>query len=149
MKTDEELSLSHHVIPFLDDLKTDKELTVHVKSQDLKRLFCSFKILDMEPEMKWPLPLYMEQVMKWPLSLYSLRFPVFNDNLQPSFARRLLSALQCNDIVYNINKLSKIVFVLQKKLSNQADFLTSESIPVFEVEVVCTQGTLKVNEKVC
>lgn len=116
-------------------METDKEWTIHVKSRDLIRLFWSFKIFDIEPEMKF----------------CSLLFPVLNDNdnLQPSFARRLLSALQCNDIVYKINNLSKIVFVLQNKLSNQADFWTSESIPVFEVEVVCAQGTLKVNEKVC
>lgn len=131
------LSVSHHAIPFSDDLETDKELTIHVKSQDLKRLFLTFNILDMDLEFNWS------------LILNSSIFPYFNDNLEPSFARRLLSALQCKNIVYEINRLSERVFVLQKNVSNQADFWTSGSIPVFEVEVVFTQGTLKVNEKVC
>lgn len=118
-------------------METDKELTIHVKSQDLKRLFLTFNILDMDLEFNWS------------LILNSSIFPYFNDNLEPSFARRLLSALQCKNIVYEINRLSERVFVLQKNVSNQADFWTSGSIPVFEVEVVFTQGTLKVNEKVC
>lgn len=37
----------------------------------------------------------------------------------------------------------------KKKLLSKAGHAKSEPIHVFEVEVSCTQGTLKVNEKVC
>lgn len=118
-------------------METNEEWTLHVKSRDLKMLFESFRIFDMEPEKKRSLP------------SNSLLSSKSDDKIQPSFARRLLSAVQCNDIVNEINLLSKGAFVLQKNVSNQADYWTSGSVPVFEVEVVCTQGTLKVNEKVC
>lgn len=131
------ISVSHYVIPSSNDLETNEEWTLHVKSRDLKMLFESFRIFDMEPEKKRSLP------------SNSLLSSKSDDKIQPSFARRLLSAVQCNDIVNEINLLSKGAFVLQKNVSNQADYWTSGSVPVFEVEVVCTQGTLKVNEKVC
>lgn len=76
----------------------------------------------------------------------SLRlFTFLEDRVQPSFANCLLSATQYNDIVDEINQMLMRAVVV----SSQADFSTSESVHVFAVEVIRSQGALKVNEKVC
>lgn len=76
----------------------------------------------------------------------SLRlFTFLEDRVQPPFANCLLSATQYNDIVDEINQMLMRAVVL----SSQADFSTSESVHVIAVEVIRSQGALKVNEKVC
>lgn len=77
----------------------------------------------------------------------SLRTIDPEDQRQTPLAKCLLPAIQCNKIVDEINQLSKTEVVLQKKLLSKAGHAKSEPIHVFEVEVSCTQGTLKVNEK--
>lgn len=77
----------------------------------------------------------------------SLRTIDPEDQRQTPLAKCLLPAIQCNKIVDEINQLSKTEVVLQKKMLSKAGHAKSEPIHVFEVEVSCTQGTLKVNEK--
>lgn len=100
-------------------METGEEWSLQATSTDLKRLFASFRIFDPE------------------------------DQAQTSFAKCLLSAIQCNKIVDTIHLLSTEDVVLQTNLSGQAGNAKSEPIYVFEVEVCFTQGTLNVNEKVC
>lgn len=71
------------------------------------------------------------------------------DQTPSSFAKSLLSSIQCNRIVDTINLLSTQDVVLRTNISGEASHAKTEEIYVFEVEVCCTQGTLKVNEKVC
>lgn len=98
-------------------METGDVWSLHATSTDHKRLFESFR------------KFYTE------------------DQIQPSFAICLLSAIHCNKIVDEINLLSKREIVLQTNLSSQAGHAMSEPIYVWEVEVCCTQGTLKVHEK--
>lgn len=79
----------------------------------------------------------------------SLRIIDPEDQRQPSFAECLLFVIQCIKIVDEVNLLWRREVVLKTNLSSQADNANSEPIHVFEVEVSCTQGALKVNEKVC
>lgn len=79
----------------------------------------------------------------------SLRTIDHEDQRQTPLAKCLLPAIQCNKIVDEINQLSKREVVLQKQLLSKAGHAKSEPIHVSDVEVSCTQGTLKVNEKVC
>lgn len=103
-----------------------------------------FGVTDIEPEKEWKLPANTSPALRRVFeSLRLFTFP--QDHIQPSFAKRLLSATQCYDIVDKINQMSKRAVVL----SSQADFSTSGSVHVFEVEVIRSQCALKVNEKVC
>lgn len=103
-----------------------------------------FEKTDIEQEKEWKLPANTSQALRRVIeSLRLFTFP--QDHVQPSFAKRLLSATQCYDIVDEINQMSKKAVVL----SRQADFPTSGSVHVFEVEVIRSQCALKVNEKVC
>lgn len=54
-----------------------------------------------------------------------------------------------NKIVDEITLLSESEVVLPTRVSNQADHGYSESMQGLEVQVSCTEGTLKLNEKVC
>lgn len=67
---------------------------------------------------------------------------------KPSFAKGLLSVIECDNIVNDINLLSKREVVLQTTLPSQAGHATLLPVYVLEVEVCCTQGTLRVKEKV-
>lgn len=100
-------------------METGEDWLLQATSTDLKSLFKSFRIFDPE------------------------------DQTQPSFAKSLLYAIQCNKIVDTINLLSTQDVVLRTNISGGARHAKSEEIYGFEVEVCCTQGTLKVNEKVC
>lgn len=76
----------------------------------------------------------------------SLGIIVPEDERQPSFAKCLLSGIQYSAIVDEINLLAKREVVLPTNLSSQGVQKKSEPI---HVQVMCRQGTLKVNEKVC
>lgn len=69
------------------------------------------------------------------------------DQRHPLFAKCLLSVKQCNSIVDEINLLSKREVILPTHVSREANQGNSESIQVLEVEVSCSGGTLKLNEK--
>lgn len=99
-------------------METGEEWTLPVTSPDIRKLFDSFEI------------------------------NVPEDPTQASFARSLLSAVQCDTIVHNIKLLSKKA-VLLREISSGAGYVKSGSIHVFEVEVSCKKGKLVVNEKVC
>lgn len=81
--------------------------------------------------------------------LESFRLTDLGSRIDSFFAKNLLSNSPCHKIVDEINQLLTRKVVLQTHLSSQAGHANSQSIYVFEVEVCCTQGTLKVNEKVC
>lgn len=81
--------------------------------------------------------------------LNSFRINVSEDQRQPSFAKHLLSAIQCHEIENEIHSLSNREVVLHKNVLTKTDHAKPEPIHYFEVEVICTKGTLKVNEKVC
>lgn len=100
-------------------METGEDWLLQATSTDLKSLFKSFRIFDPK------------------------------DQTQPSFAKSLLYAIQCNKIVDTVNLLSTQDVVLRTNISGGARHAKSEEIYGFEVEVCCTQGTLKVNEKVC
>lgn len=100
-------------------METGEDWLLQATSTDLKSLLKSFRIFDPE------------------------------DQTQPTFAKSLLYAIQCNKIVDTINLLSTQDVVLLTNISGGASHAKSEEIYVFEVEVCCKQGTLKVNEKVC
>lgn len=76
----------------------------------------------------------------------SLGIIVPEDKRQPSFAKCLLTGKLCSAIVDEINLLSKREVVLPTNFSSQGDQKKSEPI---HVQVICRQGTLKVNGKVC
>lgn len=100
----------------------------------------------MEIEKEWTLPAITSPDLQNVIE--SFKVIVSEDKRQPSFAKCLLSAIQCNKIVDKINQLSKKAIV-RRNVPKQVDYTTTGSIYVFEVEVICTQGTLKVKEKVC
>lgn len=95
-------------------METGEEWSLHVTSADIKRLFESLGII------------------------------VPEDKGQPSFAKCLLTGIQCSAIVDEINLLAKREVVLPTNLSSQGGQRKSEPI---HVQVICRQGTLKVNEK--
>lgn len=101
----------------------------------------------MATEKEWTLPDITSPDLKGMIG--SFRVTVSEDKRQPSFAKCLLSAIQCNEIVEQLNQLSQKAIVLRRKGPSEVDYTTTGSVYVFEVEVICTQGTLKVNEKVC
>lgn len=68
------------------------------------------------------------------------------DQRHPPFAKCLLTVIQCSAIVDEINLLSKREVVLPTNFSSQGDQKKSEPI---HVQVICRQGTLKLNGKVC
>lgn len=98
------------------NMETGEEWSLHVTSADFKRLFESLGII------------------------------VPEDKRQPSFAKCLLTGIQCSAIVDEINPLSKREVVLPTNLSSQGGQKKSEPI---HVQVICRQGTLKVNGNVC
>lgn len=98
------------------DMETGEEWPLHATSADFKRLFESLGIV------------------------------VPEDRRQPSFAKCLLTGIQCSAIVNEINILAKREVVLPTNLSSQGGQRKSE--PIY-VQVICRQGTLKVNGKVC
>uniref|UniRef100_A0A8W8NPH5 Uncharacterized protein n=1 Tax=Magallana gigas TaxID=29159 RepID=A0A8W8NPH5_MAGGI len=95
-------------------METAEEWSLHATSADFKRLFESLGII------------------------------VPEDKRQPSFAKCLLTGIQCSAIVDEINPLSKREVVLPTNLSSQGGQKKSEPI---HVQVICRQGTLKVNGK--
>lgn len=95
---------------------------------------------------EWTLPVITSAELRRLIESFRIHVPE-NPN-HPSFTKRLLSAIRCEIIVARVNSLSKRAAVLQTNISSHPDFLTTGSIYVFEVEVVCTQDTLKVREKV-
>lgn len=80
--------------------------------------------------------------------LESFKINVPEDQRQPSFAKQLLTALQCHTIEQEIHSLSNKKVVLDKNIFAKTDHAKPEPILYFEVEVICTKGTLNVNEKV-
>lgn len=100
----------------------------------------------METEQEWTLPAIISPDLK--NIVESFKVTVSEDKRQPSFANCLLSGIQCNKIVQKINQLSKKATVV-RTAPKQMDYATTGSIYVFEVEVICTQGTFIVEEKVC
>lgn len=98
------------------DMETGEEWSLHATSADFKRLFKSLGIIDR------------------------------GDQRHPPFAKCLLTVIQCNAIVDEINLLSKREDVLPTNVSSQGDQKKSEPI---HVQVICREGTLKVNGKVC
>lgn len=98
------------------DMETGEEWSLHATSADFKRLFESLGIV------------------------------VPEDKRQPSFAKCLLTRIQCSAIVNEINILAKREVVLPTDLSSQGDQKKSKPI---HVQVICRPGTLKVNGKVC
>eukprot|EP00105_Crassostrea_gigas_P045796 XP_019929944.1 PREDICTED: receptor-type tyrosine-protein phosphatase F-like [Crassostrea gigas] len=96
------------------NMETAEEWSLHATSADFKRLFESLGII------------------------------VPEDKRQPSFAKCLLTGIQCSAIVDEINPLSKREVVLPTNLSSQGGQKKSEPI---HVQVICRQGTLKVNGK--
>lgn len=97
-------------------METGEEWSLHATSADFKRL------------------------------LESLGIIVSEDKRQPSFAKCLLTGIQCSAIVNEVNLLSKSEVVLPTNLSSLGGQKKSEPI---HVQVICRQGTLKVNGKVC
>lgn len=96
---------------------------------------------DMETGEEWPLhatSAYFKRLFE------SLGIIVPEDKRQPSFAKCLLTGIQCSAIVDEINLLAKRKVVLPTHLSSQGGQKKSEPI---HVQVNCRQGTLKVNEK--
>lgn len=87
---------------------------MHATSADFKRLFKSLGIIDR------------------------------GDQRHPPFAKCLLTVIQCNAIVDEINLLSKREVVLPTHFSSQGDQKESEPI---HVQVICRHGTLKLNGK--
>lgn len=81
--------------------------------------------------------------------LESFKINVPEDKGQPSFAKHLLTALQYHTIEKEIHSLSNREVVLHKNVLPKTDHAKPERIHYFEVEVICTKGTLKVIEKVC
>lgn len=98
------------------NMETGEEWSLHVTSADFKRLFESLGII------------------------------VPEDKRQASFAKCLLTGIQCSAIVDEINPLSKREVVLPTNLSSQGGQKKSKPI---HVQVICRQGTLKVNGNVC
>lgn len=84
--------------------------------------------------------------LRWMSGPFKISVP--EDETQPSFAKGLLSAIQIQQIVHEINLLSKRALRLQGTLYCQENYTTPDSIQVFEVEVIRTQGLLKIIEKV-
>lgn len=76
--------------------------------------------------------------------LESLGIIVPEDKRQPSFAKCLLTGIQCSAIVDEINPLSKREGVLFTNVCSQGGQKKSEPI---HVQVICRQGMLKVNGK--
>lgn len=98
---------------------------------------------------------FLKLVRKWSLHATSAAFKrlfeslgivVPEDKRQPSFAKCLLAGKLCSAIVDEINLLSKREVVLPTNFSSQGDQKKSEPT---HVQVICRQGTLKVNRKVC
>lgn len=79
--------------------------------------------------------------LRWMSGPFKISVP--EDETQPSFAKGLLSAIQIQQIVHEINLLR-----LQGTFYCQENYTTPDSIQVFEVEVIRTQGLLKIIEKV-
>lgn len=105
-----------------------------------------FLLENMETEKEWTLPSITSPELKRAIESFRITFQ--EDQRHPSFTGVLLSAINCNAIINQINLLSKRAVVVQKNISSQADYPTEGSIHVFEVEVICSEGTLKVIEKV-
>lgn len=111
--------ICQHIKTYFLGMDTNKPWSFQATSTDLKRFLASFRIFDPE------------------------------DQTRSSFAKSVLSAIRCNEIEDTIHLLSSKDVVLQSDLSNQAGHATSKKVYVFKVEVFCTEGTLKVREKVC
>lgn len=108
--------------------------------------FFFFFLENMERENEWTLPAITSPELK--MAIESFRITVEEDQRHPSFTGVLLSAINCNAIINKINLLSKRAVVVPKNISSQEDYPTERSVHVFKVEVICSEGTLKVNEKV-